>query len=156
MKLKSKRFSREEQKKLLQEYEASGMNAKDYAQAHGIARSTLYSWSLRLGIPHFRGNKKTSPVSNETPPISGPFSKGKQKKYKKHDLLLTSPASDFSFVDITSQMSKGTRSFSQQAGGSLEPCGLEIQLPNGIRLKLGKVPFQHVWDQVIELVGARA
>ena len=47
-------------------------------------------------------------------------------------------------------MSKDSISCSQQAARSLEPCGLEIQLPNGIRLKLEKVTFNQVWIQVVE------
>ena len=52
-------------------------------------------------------------------------------------------------------MDKLPFSVPQEATQSLESCGLEIQLPNGIRLKLEKVPFRHVWDQVMELVRAR-
>ena len=74
----------------------------------------------------------------------------KQREYKKHDIFLTPVASDISFVDITSQISKDSTSCSQQAARRLEPCGLEIQLPNGIRLKLEKVTFNQVWIQVVE------
>lgn len=151
MKLKPRRFSREERETLLQKYEVSGMNIKDYAQANGIARSTLYSWFLQLGPSHFRGNRKTPSVNNGTTvPISDIIFKGKQREYKKHDIFLTPVSSDISFVDITSQMSKDSISCSQQAARSLEPCGLEIQLPNGIRLKLEKVTFNQVWIQVVE------
>jgi hypothetical protein len=125
-------------KSLLQEYESSGMNMKDYARAHGIARSTLYSWSAGLGIPYSRGNKKALLVkkSRVIPSTSDPFSKGKHKGYKKDDVIHPPPTSDFSFIDITAQIAKDPVSFSQQDAQSLEPCGLEVQSPMGSGLNL--------------------
>ena len=153
MKSKSRRFSLEERKSLLRKHEASGMTVKDYAQAHGIARSTLYCWSSRLGIPYSRRIKRSHLVETDKSTLaSDALFKDKQSGYKKDDVILSPPVSDFSFIDITAQISKGPLSVSQEATQSLKSCGLEIQLPNGVRFKLEKVPFHHVWDQVIELV----
>ena len=156
MKSKAQRFSREEWIKLLEDYTASGMSPKEYAQVKGTALSTLYKWSLQLKIPLLRGDKKDSNVESRTINLSSATCpKSKRSGYKKHDVFLPPPASDVSFIDITSQIRPESASFPQQVRQSLEDCGLEIQLPNGVKLKLEKVSFNHVWTQVIELVGAR-
>jgi hypothetical protein len=141
---------------VLQKYESSGMNMKDYAQAHGIARSTFYSWSSRLGIPCSKGSKKASVVeTNKSTLDSDPLFKDNRSGYNKDEVILSPLVSDFSFIDISAQIGKLPLSVPQEATQSLESCGLEIQLPNGVRFKLEKIPFHHVWGQVIELVRAQ-
>lgn len=156
MKSKSRRLNREERKRLIHEYEASGMSLKDYAQANGVARSTLYYWFSQLGMPHLRRSKKASAVeTNKSTLASDPLFKDKRSGYKKDEVILPPPVSDFSFIDISAQLGKLSLSIPQEATQSLDPCDLEIQLPNGIKLKLEKIPFHHIWDQVIELVRAQ-
>lgn len=154
---KGRSFTREERIKLLKEYGVSGISPKEYAQVKGIGVSTLYKWSSQLRIPLLGvgGSKKNSSVESRTiKPESEPVPEGKRRRYKKHDIFLHPPASSLSFIDITSRIDKDSVSFSQQATQNLDSCSLEIRLPSGVMLKLEKVPFNHAWAQVVELVRA--
>lgn len=144
------RRTREEKIKLLEDYEISRMSPKDYAQLKGIGLSTFHKWSLQLRGPLRERDEKASAVeSNTLNSNSSAFSEEKgRKEINKQDALLPSFTSSLSFIDITSQLRKEPH----QASQSLESCGLEIRLPNGVMLKLEKVPFHHAWDQVIEWV----
>jgi transposase-like protein len=151
MKPKNKRFTREEKIRLLEDYEASGMSPKDYAQLKGLGLSTLNRWSLKLRGPLRERGKAASSVTNTMPSSnSETFSEDKRREDNKQDALLASLAStsSISFIDITSQV----RKVSPQVIQNLEPCEIEILLPSGIILKLEKVPFHHIWPQVVEWV----
>lgn len=151
---RSRSFTREERIKLLEGYEVSGMNIKDYAQGKGIGVSTLYKWSSQLRMP-LRGSEKAFSVVNEMiKPDSESFLKEKQKRYKETDVFLQPPLSGLSFIDITSQMGKNPVSSSQQSAQSINSRGLEIRLPSGVTLKIEKAPFNHVWIRVVEWVRA--
>lgn len=148
---KNKRFSREEKIKLLEDYEISRMPPKEYAHLKGIGLSTLHKWSLQLRGPLRERGKKPSAVTNNMPTSnSETFSEDKRREDNKQGTLLPSfeSASSLSFIDITSQVGKDSRQVTQR----LEPCELEIRLPNGVTLKLEKVPFLHAWSQVNEWV----
>ncbi|MBA3814461.1 MAG: hypothetical protein H0X26_08275 [Alphaproteobacteria bacterium] len=151
MKSKNRRFTREEKIRLLEDYEISKMSPKECAELKGIGLSTFHRWSLQLRGPLRERGKKASAVMKNRPSLnSETFSEDKRREDNKQDTLLASLASTsgVSFIDITSQVGKSA----QQTAQNLEPCQLEIRLPNGVTLKLEKVPFHHAWSQVVEWV----
>jgi len=143
MEAKRQRFSKEQQIALLQEFVASGLSGREYAALKKVGYSTLTKWASQHGISM---TKSSFPYEMPDPQTVSP---------NNHQ-------EGFSFVNLTDQV-KGTSPsfgaslfFGQAVQENTPPCGLEIQMPNGVMLKVGQAPFGALWPKVVELVRALA
>ena len=139
MAVKNQRYSQEQRIALLQECISSGLKARDYAALKNIGYSTLTRWASQLGISLA---KIPSSHSNETPSV---------KTSPKHN-----QGEGFSFINLTDQLKEANPTFNPSSFPNQPPqgdsCGLEIQMPNGVVLKVKQVPFHALWPQVVDFV----
>jgi len=141
---KHQRFSKEQQIALLQECMASGLSGREYAALKQVGYSTLTRWASQLGVPLTQTSlPRTGSISSKAAP---------QNNHQER----------FSFIDLTGQGNEAPPNFeaSLLPGPSVQespsPCGLEIQMPNGVMLKFDRVPFGALWPRVVEFVRALA
>ena len=143
MQAKRQRFRKEQQIALLQEFVVSGLSGREYAALKKVGYSTLTKWAGQNNI------SLTKPAFPCEMPNPQTISKNDHRE-------------GFSFVNLTDPVKEASPGFDasllfgQAVQENTTPCGLEIQMPNGVMLKVGQVPFGALWPQIVEFVRALA
>jgi hypothetical protein len=151
MQVKRQKFSKEQQRELLQECMASGLKVREYAALKNIGYSTLNKWAAEIGISLAKKQnisdaleKILLPCPDETLGANADFQNNSTE--------------GFSFINLTEQIKEtlpnfgASLLFGQAVQENASPCGLEIQMPNGVMLKVGQVPFGALWPRIVEFV----
>ncbi len=152
---KQQRFSKEQQIELLQECMTSGLKVRDYAALKNIGYSTINKWAAENGISLAKKQnisdsleKILLPCPDKTLGASADFQNNNKQ--------------GFSFINLTHQIKEASPDFGaslpsgQVAREDASPCGLEIQMPNGVMVKVDQLTFGALWPKVVELIRAFA
>jgi hypothetical protein len=116
-----------------------------------IEYSTLNKWAAEIGISLAKKQSISGPVEKILLPCPEE-TLGARADFQNNN------TEGFSFINLTDQIKEASPNFGaslpsgQVAWEDASPCGLEIQMPNGVILKIGQVPLDALWPQVVEFV----
>jgi hypothetical protein len=149
------RFTQEQRQVLSEEYAASNLSARQYADLHCVGFSTLAKWAREEGVSLRR--KKKKPLAD--------FQERAADLKGSQQTPCGTVNEVFSFIDMTGYARgvpfepcavppKGDETSGRPSPFS--PCGMEIRLPNGITIRIDQVSVDEFWPQAIRFVRALA
>jgi hypothetical protein len=136
---------------------ASQLTTREYAALKKIGYSTLTKWATQQRVSLAKDKEKISPSFQAKVNFLN-------KASELDSSLKPDNNGNFSFISLTASQNKtadpvfspfllGQASQETSCPKDLPvSCDMEIRMPNGVTLKIGRIPFQALWPQVVEFI----